>query len=189
MSTTPYNPDEANGPPAGVPRKEGLTNAGSKAGNFPRSQPLSRSRLRGGSSGCGHCEVSDDDLIVGAQRGDQQAFAELCRRHSPLVKNKILRIVTEPGGRRRRTSRHSVASLYAHVLLSPVLQILNVAHNHRSEFGTNDYAETKSSQRNLCKYEQSGYGISGNTGAVRPITRAREDLSETTSHSSCEATS
>lgn len=93
MSTTPYNPDEANGPPAGVPRKEGLTNAGSKAGNFPRSQPLSRSRLRGGSSGCGHCEVSDDDLIVGAQRGDQQAFAELCRRHSPLVKNKILRIV------------------------------------------------------------------------------------------------
>ena len=158
MSTTPYNPDEANGPPAGVPRKEGLTNAGSKAGNFPRSQPLSRSRLRGGSSGCGHCEVSDDDLIVGAQRGDQQAFVELCGRHSPLVKNKISQDRAEPGGRRRRTSGHAVASLYAHVLLSPVLQILNLAHNHRSEFGIDDYAETKGSQRNLCEYEQSGYG-------------------------------
>ena len=158
MSTTPYNPDEANGPPAGVPRKEGLTNAGSKAGNFPRSQPLSRSRLRGGSSGCGHCEVSDDDLIVGAQRGDQQAFAELCRRHSPLVKNKILRIVRNQEDA-EDALQDTLLRAYTHMSsFRRSCKFSTLAHNHRSEFGIDDYAETKSSQRNLCKYEQSGYG-------------------------------
>ena len=32
-------------------------------------------------------------------------------------------------------------------------------------------AETKGSQRNLCDYEQSGYGTSGIAGARRPVTR------------------
>jgi RNA polymerase sigma-70 factor (ECF subfamily) len=36
---------------------------------------------------------SDDDLITAAQNGDQQAVAELFRRHSPLAKKKIMGIV------------------------------------------------------------------------------------------------
>jgi RNA polymerase sigma-70 factor (ECF subfamily) len=42
---------------------------------------------------CGEYDVSDDDLLTAAQRGDQQAFVQLCRRHSSLVNNKIIRIV------------------------------------------------------------------------------------------------
>lgn len=42
---------------------------------------------------CGEHDVSDDDLLTAAQRGDQQAFVQLCKRHSSLVSNKIIRIV------------------------------------------------------------------------------------------------
>lgn len=35
----------------------------------------------------------DDQLLVKAQSGDQQAFVELCRRHSPMVKKRIFSIV------------------------------------------------------------------------------------------------
>jgi RNA polymerase sigma-70 factor, ECF subfamily len=93
MSTTSYNPNEAYVPPARVPRKEGLTNAGSKAGNSPGSQVSSRSSLHDGNYACGHSEVSDDDLITAAQRGDQKAFVELCGRHSAVTKRMIFRIV------------------------------------------------------------------------------------------------
>jgi RNA polymerase sigma-70 factor, ECF subfamily len=41
----------------------------------------------------GHSEVSDDDLITAAQRGDQQAFVELCGRHSSVTRMKIFSIV------------------------------------------------------------------------------------------------
>ena len=41
----------------------------------------------------GHAEVSDDDLITAARRGDQKAFAELCGRHSGVAKTKIFSIV------------------------------------------------------------------------------------------------
>jgi len=37
--------------------------------------------------------ASDDQLLVEAQSGDQQTFVELCRRHSPMVKKRILSIV------------------------------------------------------------------------------------------------
>ena len=37
--------------------------------------------------------ASDDQLLVEAQSGDQQALVELCRRHSPMVKKRILSIV------------------------------------------------------------------------------------------------
>jgi len=93
MSTTFYKSNEENVPPAGVTRGQGLTNTESEAGNFLALQPLTRLSLRGGSCGSGHAEVSDDDLIAGAQGGDEQAFVELCRRHSSTVKNKLLRIV------------------------------------------------------------------------------------------------
>lgn len=42
---------------------------------------------------CNRIDASDDELITAAQEGDQLAFMELCRRHSSMVKNKILRIV------------------------------------------------------------------------------------------------
>ena len=37
--------------------------------------------------------ASDDLLLVTARSGDDQAFVELCRRHSPMVKKKIFSIV------------------------------------------------------------------------------------------------
>jgi RNA polymerase sigma-70 factor (ECF subfamily) len=93
MSTTSYDPNEAYVPPARVSRKKRPTSAGSKAGNSLGSQLLSRSSLHDGNYACGHSEVSDDDLVTAAQRGDQKAFAELCGRHSTLTKKKIFMIV------------------------------------------------------------------------------------------------
>jgi RNA polymerase sigma-70 factor, ECF subfamily len=93
MSTTPYNPNEANVPPARVPCKEGLTTARPKAGNSLGSQLLSRASLHDGNFTRGYAEISDDDLITAAQRGDQKAFAELCGRHSGVTKTKIFGIV------------------------------------------------------------------------------------------------
>ena len=37
--------------------------------------------------------ASEEDLLSAAQRGDEQAFVELCDRHSGLVKKKIFSIV------------------------------------------------------------------------------------------------
>jgi RNA polymerase sigma-70 factor (ECF subfamily) len=93
MRTTPYNPNEAKLSPARVPREKGLSDAGSKAGNSHGSQPLSPSSPHDGNYACDHSEVSDDDLITAAQRGDQKAFVELCGRHSAVTKKMILRIV------------------------------------------------------------------------------------------------
>src|SRR3984957_8232176 len=93
MRTTSYNPNEVNVPPAGLPRRQGLTNAESEAGNFLGSQLSSRSSLHGGSYACAYSEVSDDDLVTAAQRGDQKAFVELCGRYSTLTKKKIFMIV------------------------------------------------------------------------------------------------
>jgi RNA polymerase sigma-70 factor, ECF subfamily len=93
MSTTSYNPNEANVTPARVPGKEGLTNEGSESGNSLDSQLLSRSSLHHGNYASGYAGVSDDDLLNAAQRGDQKAFAELCGRHSAVTKTKIFMIV------------------------------------------------------------------------------------------------
>jgi RNA polymerase sigma-70 factor, ECF subfamily len=93
MSSTFYDSNEAYLPAAGIPRRQSQSNAGSKTGNLLASPPLSRASLCAGSYTCGHSEVSDDDLITAAQRGDQKAFAELCGRHSTVTKKKILRIL------------------------------------------------------------------------------------------------
>ena len=93
MNTTSYDPNDAYLPAAGVLREQRPTSAGSKAGNLLGSQLLSRSGRHESNWACGDSDVSDDDLIAGAQCGDQHAFVELCRRHSSIVKNKILRIV------------------------------------------------------------------------------------------------
>jgi RNA polymerase sigma-70 factor (ECF subfamily) len=55
--------------------------------------------LTKGSPRCCHDEPSaiilrtDDDLIQAAQSGDHEAFAELCRRHGRIAKQRILAIV------------------------------------------------------------------------------------------------
>jgi RNA polymerase sigma-70 factor (ECF subfamily) len=44
--------------------------------------------------GSHHLSIApDDELLTKAQRGDQQAFVALCRRHSPMVKKRIVSIV------------------------------------------------------------------------------------------------
>lgn len=93
MSAASYMPDEESFQHPAVHPKQSFTGAEYDADNFLDSQPFSRASPRGGSYGRGHSEVPDDDLIAAAQCGDQLAFAELCRRHSSIVKNKILRIV------------------------------------------------------------------------------------------------
>lgn len=93
MSTASYNPLEGNFPPTGIPRRRSLASAESEAANFGGSQPLSRSSLHDGNCACGNYDISDNELTTAAQGGDQQAFVELCGRHSSMVKNKILRIV------------------------------------------------------------------------------------------------
>ena len=93
MSTTSLNPNEGTVPSAGAARKQGPTIAGSRAGNLLGSQPLSLSGSHDRHHSHGGSDGSDDDLITAAQRGDQQAFVELCRRHSTVTKKKIFRIV------------------------------------------------------------------------------------------------
>ena len=41
--------------------------------------------------------TSEDQLLMTAQTGDQQAFVELCCRHSPMDKKRIFSIVRSPG--------------------------------------------------------------------------------------------
>jgi RNA polymerase sigma-70 factor (ECF subfamily) len=93
MRTTTYNPNEANVPPARLPRRKSSTIAASKAENSLGSQLLSLPNSHDGKCAYGHYDFSDDDLIDAAQHGDQTAFVELCRRHSPVAKRKIFNIV------------------------------------------------------------------------------------------------
>jgi RNA polymerase sigma-70 factor, ECF subfamily len=41
----------------------------------------------------GYSIASEDELLMTAQSGDQQAFVELCLQHSPMVKKRIFSIV------------------------------------------------------------------------------------------------
>src|SRR5580658_9264234 len=41
----------------------------------------------------GYSNKSEELLLIAAQSGDHQAFVELCRRYSPMVKKRILSIV------------------------------------------------------------------------------------------------
>jgi RNA polymerase sigma-70 factor (ECF subfamily) len=93
MNTTSYNPNKGNVLPAVIPRRQRLTIGEPEAGNFLDSRLLSRSSRHESNCPCGDPDVSDDDLITAAQRGDQQAFMELCRRHSTVTKKKIFSIV------------------------------------------------------------------------------------------------
>jgi RNA polymerase sigma-70 factor, ECF subfamily len=93
MSTTSYSPNEGNVPSAAIPLNQGPPRVRSRARNDPGSQLLSRSHFHDDKCARDHTEVCDDDLVTAAQCGDQQAFVELCRRHSSLTKRKIFSIV------------------------------------------------------------------------------------------------
>jgi len=93
MRVTCDNPSETYVPTPRLPRKEDVKVTGPQAGNSVGSHLMSRSIRRDGNYACGRSEVSEDDLITSAQRGDQKAFVELCGRHSTLTRKMIFRIV------------------------------------------------------------------------------------------------
>lgn len=92
MSIASYDSNESYVPAADVLRTRRPASAESMPSHFLAPQRVSRSNWRA-SSGSYEDSVSEDDLITAAQRGDQSAFVELCRRHSALAKKKILSIV------------------------------------------------------------------------------------------------
>lgn len=93
MGTTCCDSNDADHSALGVSCKQRPTSAEHETGNLLGSQ-LSPGSSRNESSGASSdSDFSDDELITAAQRGDQNAFVELCRRHSAVAKRKILNIV------------------------------------------------------------------------------------------------
>lgn len=92
MGNTSCNLNEGNVIPVEVSHEPSARNARSKPSDVP-ARALSRSNWRSGKHPYSHSHASDDDLITAAQRGDHQAFVELCTRHSSIAKRRILRIV------------------------------------------------------------------------------------------------
>lgn len=93
MGTASCNPSESYVPRGGAVETRGSTNMRSNTGPFLDSQVPSPLNRNARNCAFNEPDDSDDDLITAAQRGDQQAFAELCGRHSSVVKRKILLIV------------------------------------------------------------------------------------------------
>jgi RNA polymerase sigma-70 factor, ECF subfamily len=93
MRNASYDHDDAYLPATGVLLKQRPTSVKSKTGCLPDSQRPSQSSRD--ESHCVLCDsdASDDDLITAAQCGDQNAFVELCRRHSAVAKRKIFSMV------------------------------------------------------------------------------------------------
>jgi RNA polymerase sigma-70 factor, ECF subfamily len=93
MSTTSCDPNEICLAAAGVLRKQRSRSAVSSVESLLSSPPLPRSSCYEGDCAWADSNISDDDLITAAQSGDQQAFVELCGRHSTVAKRKIFSIV------------------------------------------------------------------------------------------------
>src|ERR1700683_4021328 len=93
MSTYPHTPNEAQILPLVVPLKQTRRNREISAGEIRRGRPSSPGTQRDGKSGSAFSLISDDGLITAARCGDQEAFGELCRRHSYPTKRKILRML------------------------------------------------------------------------------------------------
>jgi RNA polymerase sigma-70 factor (ECF subfamily) len=93
MSTTCSDSNDAYHPALGVSRNQEPTSAKPEIGNALGSQLLAGSIRHGSNGASNDCDASEDDLITAAQRGDQNAFAELCRRHSAVTKRKIFSIL------------------------------------------------------------------------------------------------
>lgn len=93
MITTACIPDDVTALRAPSPQSQHLTITKARTDRFRDSHPGSRSGCHDGNCVDRYSDISDDDLIAAAQRGDQQAFVELCERNASVVKSKILRIV------------------------------------------------------------------------------------------------
>ena len=64
-----------------------------RTGSLLDSRPAPRSKGLAAIDICDEIRVSDDDLIIAAQQGDQRAFMELCQLHSTIAKRKIFSIL------------------------------------------------------------------------------------------------
>jgi RNA polymerase sigma-70 factor, ECF subfamily len=93
MNTTSYDTHDSYAAEVGLLRDDRSAGAQFHAGDLIGLQPLLRPNRREIPNGCHDSDVSEDELISDAQRGDQKAFVELCRRHSTVTKKKILSIV------------------------------------------------------------------------------------------------
>src|SRR5271154_6703553 len=93
MSTTSYRATDTHSKPSGRNLKRKISKVGPKAASILVSESPSRSRASDRNCALGLTKATDDDLIIAAQHGDEQAFVELFRRHSPVAKMKIRRIV------------------------------------------------------------------------------------------------
>jgi RNA polymerase sigma-70 factor, ECF subfamily len=93
MNTSSCNPGEHPILPAGIVVEQESPKERSETGKCHSLQPLSRASLHDSNCACDRSKAPDDDLITAAQRGDQQAFVELCERYSFYTKRRILSIV------------------------------------------------------------------------------------------------
>jgi RNA polymerase sigma-70 factor (ECF subfamily) len=93
MSTTSEKLREIHGPSSGILLNQSSTGGAIEVINSLVTTASSGSNLRDGDYACGLSQVSDDSLISAAQSGVQQAFVELCRRHSTVTKKRIFRSV------------------------------------------------------------------------------------------------
>jgi RNA polymerase sigma-70 factor (ECF subfamily) len=93
VSTASYNPNEARFPPTVATSRQASTTAGRNLGKSLNSHVSALSITHNGDLSCDLSKVSEDVLISAAQMGDQQAFMELCGRHSSVTKKKIFKIV------------------------------------------------------------------------------------------------
>jgi hypothetical protein len=90
------NANQARGP---VPsrNREGSTAEYAAASVWPNNIPRAHFRCEANTDKSWDIQqypiLSDDHLLTTAQSGDQQAFVELCRRYSPMVKKRIFSIV------------------------------------------------------------------------------------------------
>lgn len=126
--------------------------------------------------------ASDDQLLVEAQSGDQQAFVELCRRHSPMVKKRIFSIVRNQEDAEDAV-QDALLRAYRHMdTFSPQLQILYMAHEYRDEHGIDDPAQEEDAQgrKHRC-LERRKRGM-GSVGVCGPFVKSRKTPFKTSNH-------
>jgi hypothetical protein len=68
-------------------------------------------------------DAREVDLLSAAQNGDQHAFVELCRRHSP----------SPPRRRRRRPSGHPDSRVHPSGRIPREMQLSDLDHDNRNE--------------------------------------------------------
>jgi hypothetical protein len=128
--------------------------------------------------------ASDDQLLVEAQFGDQQAFVELCRRHG---EERIFSIVRNQEDAEDALQDTPFESLQTHGHISTQLHILYMAHEYRDEHGIDDPAQEEDAQgrKHRC-LERRKQGM-GSDGVCGPFVKSRKTLFKTSNHPCDEA--